>query len=160
MFHLRQRLFGSRRETPETIENVCKKLERLLQRCQLPGIEGKRPVPCLPDVLSALCQALAEILTNYRDRLHVLSTIDYVRIFLAHLLRQCARTTDWIKRSDLTGLDQQSPAWKSFTRHSLHFSHNLAELKALFVNGIYQGGEFRLTKSEAHDFWQAHFHPR
>ena len=164
--NLRQRLFGFKRETPppaierETIEKVCKQLQRLIHRCPVPAADVKRPLPYLPDVLSELSEALREILLNYRERLHVLTSIEYLRIFLDHLLKQCTRMMLWMKQAGLTLNDQQSESGQSFTRYSLYFSHNLAELNALFANGTYHGGDFRLTKNEAHDFWQGHFQSR
>lgn len=40
---------------------------------------------------------------------------------------------------------------------SLLLSHMLCELRALFPGGRFQGDTYRLTKSEAGNFWRLYF---
>lgn len=46
---------------------------------------------------------------------------------------------------------------RNLTKLSLIFSHMLAELKAIFPNGLFQGDNFRITKADAAEFWRHSF---
>lgn len=46
---------------------------------------------------------------------------------------------------------------RNLTKLSLIFSHMLAEIKAIFPGGQFQGDTFRITKAEAADFWRNFF---
>ncbi|MEQ2177611.1 hypothetical protein GOODEAATRI_005330, partial [Goodea atripinnis] len=46
---------------------------------------------------------------------------------------------------------------RNLTKLSLIFSHMLAELKAIFPNGLFQGDNFRITKADAAEFWRRAF---
>ncbi|KAL4647511.1 E3 ubiquitin-protein ligase CBL-like isoform X1 [Arapaima gigas] len=46
---------------------------------------------------------------------------------------------------------------RNLTKLSLIFSHTLAELKAVFPNGLFQGDNFRITKADAAEFWRRSF---
>ena len=57
--------------------------------------------------------------------------------------------------------DDASPARRNLTKLSLVFSHMLSELKAVFPNGTFANGDtFRITKSDAADFWRSKFDNR
>jgi E3 ubiquitin-protein ligase CBL len=53
--------------------------------------------------------------------------------------------------------DDCSPHRRNLTKLSLVFSHMLSELKAIFPNGTFAGDAFRITKSDASDFWKNSF---
>ncbi|KTF91870.1 hypothetical protein cypCar_00023726 [Cyprinus carpio] len=46
---------------------------------------------------------------------------------------------------------------RNLTKLSLIFSHMLAEIKAIFLGGQFQGDTFRITKADAADFWRRSF---
>ncbi|KAG7274398.1 hypothetical protein CRUP_027028 [Coryphaenoides rupestris] len=46
---------------------------------------------------------------------------------------------------------------RNLTKLSLIFSHMLAEIKAIFPGGHFQGDTFRITKADAADFWRRFF---
>ena len=46
---------------------------------------------------------------------------------------------------------------RNLTKLSLIFSHMLAEIKAIFPNGQFQGDNFRITKADAAEFWRKFF---
>ncbi|TRY91020.1 hypothetical protein DNTS_021659, partial [Danionella cerebrum] len=46
---------------------------------------------------------------------------------------------------------------RNLTKLSLIFSHMLAEIKALFPGGQFQGDTFRITKADAAEFWRRSF---
>ncbi|XP_010785838.1 E3 ubiquitin-protein ligase CBL-B-B-like, partial [Notothenia coriiceps] len=49
---------------------------------------------------------------------------------------------------------------RNLTKLSLIFSHMLAEIKAIFPGGQFQGDTFRITKADAADFWRNFFGER
>lgn len=46
---------------------------------------------------------------------------------------------------------------RNLTKLSLLFSHMLWELKAMFPGGCFQGDTYRVTKTEAEEFWRQSF---
>ncbi|XP_067896997.1 E3 ubiquitin-protein ligase CBL-B isoform X5 [Heterodontus francisci] len=46
---------------------------------------------------------------------------------------------------------------RNLTKLSLIFSHMLAEIKAIFPSGHFQGDNFRITKADAAEFWKRAF---
>ena len=56
--------------------------------------------------------------------------------------------------------DEASQYRRSLTKLSLVFSHMLAELKAEFPDGRFVGEDYRITKSEASQFWHHTFGTR
>ncbi|KPP77309.1 E3 ubiquitin-protein ligase CBL-B-like [Scleropages formosus] len=46
---------------------------------------------------------------------------------------------------------------RNLTKLSLIFSHMLAEIKAIFPSGQFQGDTFRITKADAAEFWRRFF---
>lgn len=74
-------------------------------------------------------------------------------IFLKTVLRHVVITSlpDW--RLCLSFLSPR----RNLTKLSLIFSHMLAELKAIFPNGLFQGDNFRITKADAAEFWRRSF---
>ncbi len=46
---------------------------------------------------------------------------------------------------------------RNLIKLSLVFSHMLIEFRAIFPKGIYIGDGYRITKSDAAEFWKSHF---
>jgi len=143
-----------------SMEKVWKQMDRIVKYCQMPKMNLKNSPPYMLDILPDFYQILREIITNYEDRLHILNDIEYFRIFIDNLIELCTKTIECFKRAGHHMYDEQSNYRKHFIKLSLYFSHNLTELKSLFINGIYEGERFRLTKREATDFWKNHFNER
>ncbi|XP_069543857.1 E3 ubiquitin-protein ligase CBL-B [Brachyistius frenatus] len=53
--------------------------------------------------------------------------------------------------------EEQSQDRRNLTKLSLIFSHMLAEIKAVFPGGHFQGDTFRITKADAAEFWRRFF---
>jgi E3 ubiquitin-protein ligase CBL len=53
--------------------------------------------------------------------------------------------------------EDSSPHRRNLTKLSLVFSHMLSEVKAVFPNGSFAGDNFRITKSDAAEFWKTSF---
>ncbi|CAF2827469.1 unnamed protein product [Rotaria sp. Silwood2] len=142
------------------MEKIWKQMDRIVKYCQMPKMNLKNSPPYMLDILPDFYQTLREIINHYEDRLHILNDIEYFRIFINNLIELCTKTIECFKRAGHHMFDEQSIYRKHFIKLSLYFSHNLAELKSLFINGIYEGERFRLTKQEATDFWKKNFNDR
>jgi hypothetical protein len=66
----------------------------------------------------------------------------------------------WLKEGKERLFDENSHYRRNLTKLSLVFSHMLTELKAVFPQGLYSGDQFRITKSDAAEFWKASFGDR
>ena len=143
-----------------TMDKLCKQLDRLIKSCQLPRMNLQTSPPCLLDILPDLQQILKQILAHYNERFHLLNDIDYFRIFLDNLMELSTKTINCLKQAGQLIYDEQSTYRKDLIKFSLYFSHNLAEMKALFPEGMYIGEKFRLTKDEAKEFWKRNFAER
>jgi E3 ubiquitin-protein ligase CBL len=66
----------------------------------------------------------------------------------------------WFKEGKERLFDENSHYRRNLTKLSLVFSHMLTELKAVFPQGLYSGDQFRITKSDAAEFWKASFGDR
>jgi E3 ubiquitin-protein ligase CBL len=142
------------------IEKIWKQMDRIVKYCEMPKMKLINSPPYILDILPELYELLRTIITNYEDRLHILNEIEYIRIFIDNLSEQCTKIIESFKRAGHHMYDEQSIYRKYLIKYSLLFSHSLAELKSLFINGIYQGEKFRLTKQEAADFWKMNFNER
>ena len=142
------------------MEKTWKQMDRIVKYCQMPKMNLKNSPPYMLDILPDLYQMLREIINNYEERLHILNEIEYFPIFINNLIELCTKTIECFKRAGHHMYDEQSTYRKHFIKLSLYFSHNLAELKSLFIKGIYEGERFRLTKQEATDFWKGNFNER
>lgn len=143
-----------------TIEKTYKQMDRIVKYCQISKMNLKNSPPYMLDILPDLYQMLCEIVNHYNDRFHLLNEIEYFFVFIYNLNELCTKTIECFKRAGHHMYDEQSTYRKYFIKLSLYFSHNIAELKSLFINGAYQGERFRLTKQEAAEFWKTNFHTK
>lgn len=75
-------------------------------------------------------------------------------------MNKCKQAVQLFKEAKEKIYDESSTHRRSLTKLSLIFSHMLAELKAIFPDGLYAGAAYRLTKSDAADFWLTSFGTR
>ncbi|EMP37841.1 E3 ubiquitin-protein ligase CBL-B [Chelonia mydas] len=72
--------------------------------------------------------------------------------------RECTATSvKPLYREILCAAPMGGMRWRNLTKLSLIFSHMLAEIKAIFPNGQFQGDNFRITKADAAEFWRKFF---
>ncbi|XP_052474433.1 E3 ubiquitin-protein ligase CBL isoform X2 [Carassius gibelio] len=82
---------------------------------------------------------------------------DYLRIHIRHLLDKADRAVLLFKEGKERMFEETSSYRRNLTKLSLLFSHMLNELQALFPGGRFQGDTYRITKTEAKDFWRKAF---
>lgn len=140
-----------------TIERAWKEMDRVVKLCQHPRMNLKNSPPFILDILPDTYQHLKLIQTTYDERMHVLGVNEYFMIFIDNLNKKCRKCIELFKDNRDKMYDEQSQCRRSLIKLSLVFSHMLAELKALFPNGVFAGESYRITKNDAGDWWKKSF---
>jgi E3 ubiquitin-protein ligase CBL len=117
----------------------------------------KNSPPFILDILPDTYQHLRIIYSKYEDKLIVLNNNEYFRLFIENQMNKCKQAIKLFKEGKDKMFDEASHYRRNLTKLSLVFSHMLSELKALFPSGIFNGDQFRITKSDAADFWRISF---
>ncbi|CAN0379409.1 unnamed protein product [Lampetra fluviatilis] len=92
--------------------------------------------------------------------MQALAENEYFRVCVENLVRKSKQALRLFKEARERMFEEHSQPRRNLTKLSLIFSHMLAELKALFPGGIFQGNDFRITKADASDFWRKAFGER
>uniref|UniRef100_A0A673N0F2 E3 ubiquitin-protein ligase CBL n=1 Tax=Sinocyclocheilus rhinocerous TaxID=307959 RepID=A0A673N0F2_9TELE len=127
--------------------------------CQNPRLQLKNSPPYILDILPDTYQHLRLILCKYEEnqRLTQLSENDYFKVYIDSLIKKSKRAIRLFKEAKERMYEEQSQDRRNLTKLSLIFSHMLAEIKAIFPGGQFQGDTFRITKADAADFWRRSF---
>lgn len=140
-----------------TIEKTWKLMDKVVKLCQHPKMNLKNSPPFILDILPDTYQHLRIIFNCYEDKLYDLNKIEYFRVFVENLQKKCKQTIRLFKDGKDKIFDENVPYRRNLTKLSLVFSHMLSELRAIFPQGIYVGNSFRITKSDAAEFWKKSF---
>lgn len=141
----------------KTIEKSWKLMDKVVKSCQQQKMNLKNSPPFILDILPDTYQHLKLVYSKYEDRLHLLNDNEYFRIFIENLMNKCKKTIKLFKDGKEKMFDETSHYRRNLTKLSLVFSHMLAELKAVFPNGTFSGDNFRITKSDAAEWWKKSF---
>lgn len=141
----------------KTVEKAWKLMDKVVNLCANRRMNLKNSPPFILDILPETYQHLRRIFKNYEAQLDFLNDNDYFKIFMENLMNKCKQATQLFKEAKEKIFDETSTHRRSLTKLSLIFSHMLAELKAIFPDGIYGGTSYRLTKADATDFWITSF---
>ncbi|CAH1795916.1 unnamed protein product [Owenia fusiformis] len=144
----------------KTIEKSWKLMDKVVKLCQHPKMNLKNSPPFILDILPDTYQHLRLIYQKYDDRLHILNDCEYFRIFVENIMNKCKKTIKLFKDGKEKMFEDSSHYRRNLIKLSLVFSHMFAELKAIFPNGTYTGESFRITKSDAADWWKKMFNDR
>ena len=117
----------------------------------------KNSPPFILDILPDTYQHLRTIFSRHEDKLNILEENEYFRIFIENLNRKCKQAIKLFKEGKEKMFDESSHYRRNLTKLSLVFSHMLSELRAIFPNGVFAAENFRITKSDASDFWKGSF---
>nr|XP_014348559.1 PREDICTED: E3 ubiquitin-protein ligase CBL-B [Latimeria chalumnae] len=142
-----------------TVEKTWKLMDKVVRLCQNPKLQLKNSPPYILDILPDTYQHLRLILGKYEEnqKLSQLSENEYFKIYIDSLMKKSKRAIRLFKEGKERMYEEQSQDRRNLTKLSLIFSHMLAEIKAIFPNGQFQGDTFRITKAEASDFWRKIF---
>nr|XP_046265905.1 E3 ubiquitin-protein ligase CBL-B-B isoform X2 [Scatophagus argus] len=142
-----------------TVEKTWKLMDKVVRLCQSPRLQLKNSPPYILDILPDAYQHLRLILVKYEEnqRLTQLSENEYFKIYIDSLMKKSKRAIRLFKEGKERMYEEQSQDRRNLTKLSLIFSHMLAEIKAIFPGGQFQGDTFRITKADAADFWRKFF---
>ncbi|XP_028132461.1 E3 ubiquitin-protein ligase CBL-B [Diabrotica virgifera virgifera] len=140
-----------------TLDKTWKLMDKVVKLCQHQKMNLKNSPPFILDILPDTYQRLRLIYSKYEDNLQALHSIEHFNIFIINLMRKCKQAIKLFKEGKEKMFDENSHYRRNLTKLSLVFSHMLSELKALFPNGVFAGDLFRITKSDAADFWRINF---
>ncbi|CAL2052825.1 unnamed protein product [Caenorhabditis brenneri] len=131
---------------------ACKFMDQVVKSCHCPRLNLKNSPPFILDILPDTYTHLMLIFTHNND---ILEDNEYLKIFLESLIGKCKEIIKLFKSSSI--YNDQSEERRKLTKMSLTFSHMLFEIKAMFPEGVYIEGKFRMTKKEAESFWSHNF---
>ncbi|XP_018610802.1 E3 ubiquitin-protein ligase CBL-B isoform X3 [Scleropages formosus] len=142
-----------------TVEKTWKLMDKVVRLCQNPRLQLKNSPPYILDILPDTYQHLRLILGKYEEnqRLAQLSENEYFKIYIDSLMKKSKRAIRLFKEGKERMYEEQSQDRRNLTKLSLIFSHMLAEIKAIFPSGQFQGDTFRITKADAAEFWRRFF---
>ncbi len=140
-----------------TLEKTWKLMDKVVKLCQHAKMNLKNSPPFILDILPDTYQHLRLIYSKYEEKLVVLNSNEYFKLFIENQMNKCKQAIKLFKEGKDKMFDETSHYRRNLTKLSLVFSHMLSELKALFPNGIFTGDQFRITKSDAADFWRSSF---
>lgn len=139
------------------LDKTWKLMDKVVKLCQHQRMNLKNSPPFILDILPDTYQRLRLIYSKYEDRMHVLHNNQHFCVFINNLMRKCKQAIKLFKEGKEKMFDETSHYRRNLTKLSLVFSHMLSELKAIFPNGVFAGDQFRITKSDAADFWKERF---
>ncbi|KAK6316571.1 hypothetical protein J4Q44_G00119710 [Coregonus suidteri] len=142
-----------------TVEKTWKLMDKVVRLCQNPRLQLKNSPPYILDILPDTYQHLRLIQCKYEEsqRLTQLSENDYFKVYIDSLMKKSKRAIRLFKEGKERMYEEQSQDRRNLTKLSLIFSHILAEIKAIFPGGQFQGDTFRITKADAGEFWRRFF---
>ncbi|XP_030834172.1 E3 ubiquitin-protein ligase CBL-B-B isoform X4 [Strongylocentrotus purpuratus] len=146
----------------KTLERTWKLMEKVMRLCQSDKMKLKNSPPFILDILPETYHHLRLVWSKYEgdDKLPDLVENEYFKIFVDNINKKAKQTIQLFKDNKEKMYDESSTCRRQLNRMSLIFSHNLAELKALFPNGLFAGESYRITKADAAQFWKKNFGSR
>uniref|UniRef100_T1I3T8 E3 ubiquitin-protein ligase CBL n=1 Tax=Rhodnius prolixus TaxID=13249 RepID=T1I3T8_RHOPR len=140
-----------------TLDKTWKLMDKVVKLCQHPKMNLKNSPPFILDILPDTYQRLRLIYSKYEDKMVALHSNEHFNVFIVNLMRKCKQAIKLFKEGKEKMFDENSHYRRNLTKLSLVFSHMLSELKALFPSGTFAGDQFRITKSDAAEFWRNNF---
>uniref|UniRef100_A0A8C2YXB3 E3 ubiquitin-protein ligase CBL n=1 Tax=Cyclopterus lumpus TaxID=8103 RepID=A0A8C2YXB3_CYCLU len=139
------------------VEKCWKLMDKVVRLCQNPKVALKNSPPYILDLLPDTYQHLRTVLSRYEGKIEILGENEYFRVVMENLTNKTKQTMSLFKEAKERMFEENSQPRRNLTKLSLIFSHMLAELKAIFPNGLFQGDNFRITKADAAEFWRRSF---
>ena len=154
---------GQFRIEKKHFDKLLKLIDKLLKYCSDERMNLVNSPPYIIDILPDLRHQFQAIHALYAERLHVLNGIDYFCVLMKNCMEKLQALVDLFKSAGSKRMcDEASDERHRFVKHTLTFSHILAEMRSLFAaaDGLYQGQLYRIAKKDADEFWRANFHER
>ena len=142
-----------------TIDKTYSMMDKVVKLCQHRKMNLKNSPPFLLDILPDTYTHLKGICNKYSD-LEVLNGNEYFRVFIENLMKKCKQAEKYFHDGKEQMYDENSVCRRNLTKLSLVFSHMLLELRAIFPDYKFSGDQYRITKSDAAEFWRTSFGDR
>ncbi|XP_026227195.1 E3 ubiquitin-protein ligase CBL-C isoform X3 [Anabas testudineus] len=145
------------------VDKALKRLTKLHELCTQPRLGLRNSPPYLPDLVSETKTMLTLVWNPYRSsraggcQLARGDEATYLRIHVRNLLDKTEKAVLLFKEGREKIYEESSTYRRNLTKLSLLFSHMLWELKGIFPGACFQGDNYRVTKSEADEFWRFSF---
>ncbi|TNN89202.1 E3 ubiquitin-protein ligase CBL [Liparis tanakae] len=145
------------------VNKALKRLEKLRELSTNPRLGLRNSPPYLPELVSETTTLLTQVWEPYRGSRAAGSQVargdeaKYLRVHVRNLLDKADRALLLFKEGREKIFEETSSCRKNLTKLSLLFSHMLWELRAMFPGGSFQGDTYKLTKTEAKEFWMRSF---
>ncbi|XP_070823403.1 E3 ubiquitin-protein ligase CBL-C isoform X2 [Chaetodon trifascialis] len=145
------------------VDKAIKRLDKLYELCTNPRLGLRNSPPYLPDLVSETTALLIQVWEPYRGsrpggiQVPRGDEAKYLRVHIRNLLDKTDRAVLLFKEGREKIFEEMSSYRRNLTKLSLLFSHILWELKAMFPGGCFQGDTYRVTKTEADEFWRHSF---
>lgn len=145
------------------VNKAIKRLDKLHELCTNPRLGLRNSPPYLPDLVSESTRLLVQVWEPYRGSRPAGGQVPhgdqakYLRVHVRNLLDKTDRALLLFKEGREKIFEETSSYRRNLTKLSLLFSHMLWELKAMFSGEFFQGDTYRLTKTEAEEFWRNSF---
>ncbi|XP_074538919.1 E3 ubiquitin-protein ligase CBL-C isoform X2 [Halichoeres trimaculatus] len=145
------------------VDKALKRMDKLYELCTNPRLALRNSPPYMPDLVSQTRELLKQVWEPYRGFKAAGGQVPrgdeakYLRVHVRNLLDKTDRAVLLFKDGREKIFEETSSYRRNLTKLSLLFSHILWELKAMFPGGGFQGDSYRVTKTEAEEFWRNSF---
>lgn len=145
------------------VDKALRRLDKLYELCTNPRLGLRNSPPYLPELVSETTTLVTQVWEPYQGSRAGGSQVPrgdeakYLRVHMRNLLDKTERAILLFKEGREKIFEETSSYRRNLTKLSLLFSHMLWELKALFPGGFFQGDTYRVTKTEAGEFWRHSF---
>ncbi|XP_070691280.1 E3 ubiquitin-protein ligase CBL-C isoform X2 [Pempheris klunzingeri] len=145
------------------VDKAVRRLNKLHELCTNPRLGLRNSPPYLPELVSETAALLTQVWEPYRSSRAADGQVPrgdeakYLRVHVRNLLDKTDRAVLLFKEGREKIFEESSSYRRNLTKLSLLFSHLLWELKAVFPEGCFQGDTYRVTKTEADEFWRHSF---
>ena len=141
-------------------DKINKLAEKLLKYCQSDRMNLINSPPYIIDILPDICQVFNTIYFVYEHKLHLLNDLEYFCIVIKNCLDKFQELVDLFKQAGKRMYEESSAERQKLVKHTLTYSHILAEIKSIFPKDVYEGRNFRIAKKDAEEFWKSNFNDR
>ncbi|CAG6014872.1 unnamed protein product [Menidia menidia] len=145
------------------LDKSLKRLGKLHELCTNPRLGLRNSPPYLPDLVRETSTLLKQVWEPYQSPWSTGGHVPrgdeakYLRVHIRNLLDKTERALLLFKDGREKIFDETSSNRRNLTKLSLLFSHMLWELKAMFPGGFFHGDSYKVTKTEAEEFWRDSF---
>ena len=131
-------------------------MNKIVKFLHNPRISLKQSPPYILDTLPDIYQRLQRIWEVYEYRLDELAKVEHFQVFLMAMENRCVTLNNMIKTHKEELFNEDSETRRILNKISINLSYMFEDLKTFFPDGEYRN-EYKITKKEAEEWWNATF---